>query len=239
VPRALLMISLLFSGSSVLQDDSQKPLTALQGTWALTSVEGQGLPSGIHVGLVFDGDKYHGLRSGTIDERGTFKLDTTATPMAIDLVISEGKYAGKTQLGLVAVTDDAMTLVLAEPGAPARPTALTQSPLGLTKLRPMPKELEGQWEGAIDADGKALRVLVKLSTGAEGFGTGTLASLDQGTGAEAAIVAVVQIKSRIALIVPAVRGTYNGELKDGQLTGTWSQGRATVPLVLKKSKSLN
>ena len=68
---------------------------------------------------------------------------------------------------------------------------------------------------------------------------GTLASLDQGTGAEAAIVAVVQIKSRIALIVPALRGTYNGELKDGQLTGTWSQGRATVPLVLKKTKSPN
>ena len=235
--RALLMLVLLAPAVSASPD--QKPLTALQGTWALTSVEGQGLPSGIHVGLVFDGDKYHGLRSGTIDERGTFKLDATATPMAIDLVITDGKYAGKTQLGLVTVTDDAMTLVLAEPGAPARPTALTQSPLGLTKLRPMPNELEGQWEGAIDADGKALRVLVKLSTGADGFGTGTLASLDQGTGAEAAIVAVVQIKSRIALIVPAVRGTYNGELKDGQLTGTWSQGRATVPLVLKKSKSLN
>lgn len=231
------MLVLLVAGFSASQD--QKPLAALQGTWALTSVEGQGLPSGVHVGLVFDGDKYHGVRSGKIDERGTIKLDGTATPIAIDLVISEGKYAGKTQLGLVAVTDDAMTLVLAEPGSPARPTALTQSPLGLTKLRPMPKELEGHWEGAIDADGKTLRVLVKLSTGADGLGTGTFASLDQGTGAEAAIAAVVQVKSRIALIVPALRGTYNGELKDGQLTGTWAQGRVNVPLVLKKAKSLN
>ena len=102
----------------------------------------------------------------------------------------------------------------------------------------MPKELEGQWEGAIDANGKALRVVVKLSNGPDGLGTGTFASLDQGTGAEAAIVAVVQIGPRITLIVPALRGTYNGELKDGQLAGTWSQGRVTAPLVLQKTKQL-
>ena len=208
----------------------------MQGTWVLTSVEGEGLPSGVHVGLVFNGDRYHGLRNATIDERGTIKLDIAAKPMAIDLVISEGKYTGKTQLGLVDIAGDSMTLVLAEPGATVRPTALSQSPLGLTKLRPLPKSLEGTWEGAIDANGKALRVVVTLSSGSDGLGTGTLASLDQGTGAGAPIVAVVQIGSRIKLIVPSLRGTFDGELKDGQLTGIWSQGRVTTPLVLARPK---
>jgi uncharacterized protein (TIGR03067 family) len=221
---------------AAFQGDPKNPLALFQGSWVLTSLEGEGLPAGIHVGLGFSGDTYQGLRSGKIDERGTIKIDAAASPMAIDLVITEGKYAGKTQLGLVDVAGDAMTLVLAEPGATVRPTGLSQSPLGLTRLRPIPKELEGIWEGALDANGKALRVLVKLSSGVDGFGTGTLASLDQGTGAESPIVAVVQIKSRITLIVPGLRGTYDGQLKDGQLTGTWSQGRVTLPLILKRPK---
>lgn len=226
------LVSFGASGPGELQDGLER----FQGAWVLTSVEGEGLPSGVHVGLVFDGDKYQGLRIGKIDERGTIKLNIAAKPMAIDLVIIEGKYAGKTQLGLVNIAGDSMTLVLAEPGAPARPTALSQSPLGLTRLRPIPKALEGTWESAMDANGKALRVVVKLSTGSDGLGTGTLASLDQGTAAEAPIVAVVQIGSRITLIVPSLRGTYDGELKEGQLTGIWSQGRVSVQLALNRRR---
>jgi uncharacterized protein (TIGR03067 family) len=234
--HAVVMLLWLVSMGASGPGDLQETLERLQGTWVLTSLEGEGLPSGVHVGLVFNGDKYHGLRNGTIDERGTIKLDIAAGQMAIDLVISEGKYAGKTQLGLVNIAGDSMTLVLAEPGATVRPAALTQSPLGLTKLRPIPKPLEGTWEGTIDANGKALRVVVKLSPGPDGLGTGTLASLDQGTAAAAPIVAVVQIGSRIKLIVPSLRGTYDGELKEGQLTGVWSQGRITTPLVLARPK---
>jgi uncharacterized protein (TIGR03067 family) len=221
---------------AAFQANPAKPLALLQGSWVLTSLEGEGLPAGVHVGLVFSGDAYQGVRSGKIDERGTIRIDPAASPMTIDLVITEGKYAGKTQLGLVDLAGDAMTLVLAEPGAPVRPKSLSESPLGLTKLRPIPKELEGTWEGALDASGKALRVLVKVSNGADGLGAGTLASLDQGTGAESPIVAVVQIKSRLKFIVPGLRGTYDGELKGGQLAGTWSQGRVTLPLILKRPK---
>jgi hypothetical protein len=31
-----------------------------------------------------------------------------------------------------------------------------------------------------------------------------------------------------------VRGGYEGEMKDGQITGTWTQGRNSLPLVLKR-----
>jgi uncharacterized protein (TIGR03067 family) len=187
----------------------------------------------VHVGLSLSGDKYQGFKQGKVDERGTIKVDAKATPMTIDFVLTEGIHAGKTQLGLVAIAGDTMTLVLAEPGATVRPTAMTQSPLGLTKLRPIAKEIQGSWEGAIHtSSGQTLRCIMKLSTGSDGLGTGTMISVDQG--GEAPIVAVVQIGSRLKLIVPAIKGTYDGELKDGHLTGTWSQGRATTPLVLKK-----
>jgi uncharacterized protein (TIGR03067 family) len=213
---------------------SQKPLDSLQGSWVLTSLEGEGLPSGVHVGLVFAGDKYHGLRNGKIDERGTVKLDAGVSPMAIDLVIAEGKYAGKTQFGLVNVTGDAMTLVLGTPGSNPRPTKLTQSPMGLTRLKPIPKLLEGTWEGALSVNGQPARVVVHVSAGLDGVGTGTFTSSDQGTGARMAIAAIVQMGSRIRLIVPGLRGTYDAVLKDGQLVGMWSQVRVSAPLVLKR-----
>lgn len=233
--RALsLLAALCFFMTAPSHGGVQPAIEKLQGTWVITSVEGEGLPAGVHVALVLNGDQYQGLKQGKVDERGTIKVDSTAKPMTIDFVITEGTHAGKTQLGLVEITADRMTLVVGEPGATARPTAMTQSPLGLTKLRPIAKELDGSWEGGITtSSGQTLRCIFKLSNGPDGLGTGTMISVDQG--GQAPIVAVVQIGSRLKLIVPAIKGTYDGELKAGQLTGTWSQGRATTPLVLKKS----
>lgn len=232
--RAFLLLAVLLFVSAPSQGDVQKTLERFQGTWVITSVEGEGIPAGVHVALTLSGDKYQGFKQGKVDERGSIKVDAAAKPMTIDFAIVEGIHAGKTQLGLVEIGGDTMTLVLAEPGAAVRPTAMSQSPLGLTKLRPIAKELQGSWEGAIQtSSGQTLRTILKLSNGSDGLGTGTMISVDQG--GEAPVVAVVQIGSRLKLIVPAIKGTYDGELKDGQLTGTWSQGRATTPLVLKKS----
>ena len=103
----------------------------------------------------------------------------------------------------------------------------------LTKAKPIAKELEGSWEGALDASGTTLRLRIKLSHGSDGLSTGTLVSVDQGSG-EAPIAAVIQTGSKVRLVVPAVRGTYDGELKDGQLVGTWTQPKGSLPLTLKR-----
>jgi hypothetical protein len=60
-----------------------------------------------------------------------------------------------------------------------------------------------------------------------------MVSVDQG-GVELPIVAVVQTGSHLKLVVQAIAGTYEGDLKDGQLTGTWMQGLGTLPLVFKR-----
>jgi hypothetical protein len=104
----------------------------------------------------------------------------------------------------------------------------------LPKSTPITKDLEGSWEGSLDANGNILRLVVKLSNGPDGAATGTMISLDQG-GAEMPIAAVVQTGSHLKLVVQVVAGTYEGDFKDGQLIGNWTQGPGTLPLVFKRS----
>ena len=103
------------------------------------------------------------------------------------------------------------------------------------KSTPITKDVEGSWEGAIDVQGKTLRLVFKLSNQPDGMATGTIISVDQG-GVVIPIAAVVQTDAHLRLVVPAVIGNYDGDLKDGQLTGTWTQGPNTWPLVLKRGK---
>jgi hypothetical protein len=103
----------------------------------------------------------------------------------------------------------------------------------LPKSTPITKDVEGSWEGSLDVNGTILRLVVKLSNGPDGVGTGTMVSVDQG-GAEMPIAAIVQTGSHLKLIVQVVAGTYEGDLKDGQLTGIWTQGPGTLPLIFKR-----
>jgi hypothetical protein len=119
------------------------------------------------------------------------------------------------------------------------PFALTRT--GDAKIEPVPKstpiskELEGTWTGTLEANGTALHLVLKLANQASGVATGTLVSLDQGS-AEIPIVAVIQTGTHLKLLVRSIGGTYEGDLKDGQLTGTWSQGGGSLPLVFKQTK---
>ena len=103
----------------------------------------------------------------------------------------------------------------------------------LPKSTPITKDVEGSWEGSLDVNGTILRLVVKLSNGPDGVATGTMVSVDQG-GAEMPIAAIVQTGSHLKLIVQVVAGTYEGDLKDGQLTGTWTQGPGTLPLIFRR-----
>jgi len=95
-----------------------KALASLQGTWVINDINGQAPPSML---LVFKGDKYEQVVDGTVNEKGTVKLDAAKKPMSIDLVIQEGDDAGKLQLGIVEVTGETMKLKLAFPADTARP----------------------------------------------------------------------------------------------------------------------
>ena len=79
-----------------------------------------------------------------------------------------------------------------------------------------------------------LRLVLKLANGATGA-TGVLVSLDQNN-AEIPVTAVQQQGARVKLFVTMIGGTFDGELKGGQLAGTWTQGPLSLPLVFKRGK---
>jgi hypothetical protein len=119
------------------------------------------------------------------------------------------------------------------------PFSLTRT--GVAKIeRPPPSThitaaMAGSWEGALDVDGTTLRLILKLTNKAGAPATGVLVSVDQG-GVEIPISSIVQKGSHLTLIIPAVVGKYDADLKDGVLTGSWTQGPRTWTLTFKRGK---
>ena len=101
------------------------------------------------------------------------------------------------------------------------------------KNAPLTKDFEGTWEGTVEVNGNKLRLGLKLAN-QDGGATGTLIAIDQG-GVEIGLSEIVQTDAHVKLTVPAIGGTYEGDLKDDQITGTWSQGGGSTPLNLKRT----
>ena len=207
--------------------------SVMHGTWVITAAEGKPVPAGLHAAMVITAKGYQGVTNGTIDERGSITVEETKTPMAIDLVISEGKSAGKTQIGVAEVTGDTMRLALAEPGITTRPTRFTTGALTLTRLMPLANELAGTWDATITLGPTTQRVALTLANGSDGFGTGTIAAAES-TGAGTPIGAIVQMGSTVRVIIPAARATFEGTLEGNQLRGTWMQGRQSAHAVFTR-----
>ncbi len=125
----LLLLSLLLvtPGQAVPQEDGTKALERFQGSWLITSFNGEAVPAEAEAYLVFTGDKYEQWTGTEVTERGTFAVDAKATPMAIDLTITAGNDAGSIQLGLVEIDGATMALGLAAPGGRTRPANMDQA----------------------------------------------------------------------------------------------------------------
>ena len=120
-----LIAGLALAASIATQGTKPTAAAALQGTWLITSINGKAAPEGSPLTLTFAGDKYHQTYGGEVNERGTIKVNAAKKPMTIDLIITEGSDAGKTQLGIIAVTGDTLRAKFGTPGAQQRPTDFT------------------------------------------------------------------------------------------------------------------
>ncbi len=101
----------------------------------------------------------------------------------------------------------------------------------------LPAGFVGQWEGSLQTMGGKLRLVFHLAN-KEGAANGSIDSLDQGAmGIPMDEISVTNGALRISVRV--ITGSYTGKLsEDGKtLTGEWSQGGATFPLVLTKRGS--
>jgi hypothetical protein len=212
-----------------------QPATGPAGHWE-GAIQAPGQELKIEIDLAQSGDKWEGTIS--IPAQKLKGIPLSAITVQGDKVSFAMKgVPGEPQFKGV-VSKDAKTLSgdFSQGGGTA---PFTLSRTGDAKIEPLPKstpitkDLEGSWEGVLDANGKTLRLTLKLSNQANGSATGTMVSVDQG-GAEVPIDVVVQTGTHLKLVLRAIAGTYEGDLKDGQLAGTWTQGPNDRPLVFKR-----
>jgi uncharacterized protein (TIGR03067 family) len=83
-------------------------------------INGQAVSSG-DVSIEFSGTDYAQIQQGRVEERGTFIVDRSQAPMAIDFVVVEGVAANMMQHGIVEISGDTLRLHLSRPGEVIRP----------------------------------------------------------------------------------------------------------------------
>lgn len=100
---------------------------------------------------------------------------------------------------------------------------------------PLSKELEGNWEGTLEAGGQSFRLTVKFSKAADGTAVGALDSLDQNA-RDLPLAGITQDGSAVQFKLPVVGGSYAGKLnKEGtEMVGEWTQSGNTLPLTWKR-----
>src|SRR5262249_11376670 len=100
------------------------------------------------------------------------------------------------------------------------------------------QDLEGDWQGTLQAGNQPLRLIVKFTPADGGRWTGTMRSIDQGNdwGAGAAITAITREGAQVRFVVDATRGTYEGTLTSDRssIEGTWTQ-RQPLRLVFRRA----
>jgi uncharacterized protein (TIGR03067 family) len=116
----------LLALGALVADDAPTDVEKMQGDWAAASMvsDGTRLPDDDAQALfrTIKGDKYTVFRFDRAIGKGTFKVDATKTPRAIDALPDSAGGKGKPLLGIYRIEGDKLELCFAAPGK-ERPTA--------------------------------------------------------------------------------------------------------------------
>jgi uncharacterized protein (TIGR03067 family) len=108
-------------------DDAKRDREALQGAWKIVSSETGGTDRTEEAKdhrIVFEGDTFALKKGDEVGLKGTFKLDSSKKPGAIDVTITEdGREgeAGKVLHGIYELGDGTLKWCTSEPGGTDRP----------------------------------------------------------------------------------------------------------------------
>jgi hypothetical protein len=213
--------------------DARQAAPAPSGHWAGAIEAGAAIP--IEIDLGRQGDGWRGTM--TIPSQGAKGVplaDITVKDTAVGFTMKSAPGAprftgqltpdGKSLAGTFTQGGVSVPLSLVWKGEAQFEKPIRNAPVSTAVL--------GSWEGALDVKGTTLRLIVNLANGPDGA-TGTMISADQGN-AEFPLSAIVEEGGRLKLTVSMISGSYDGEVKGDTLTGTWTQGPASFPLVLKR-----
>jgi hypothetical protein len=202
------------------------------GHWVGTLDVGPGLA--MEIDLARQGDGWRGTMSVPAQlTKGIPLTELTVKNTTVEFAIKAAgdprftgtlSADGKTITGTFTQGGGSIPLVLAWKGEPQFAAAVKNAAVS--------PGLVGSWEGTLDVKGTMLRLVLTLANGADGA-TGKLVSLDQ-SNFEMPVAQITEEGSRLKLGIPMVSGGFDGEVKAGELAGTWTQGPLTLPLVFKK-----
>jgi len=114
-------------------DDITEEMRKFQGTWKQIAYERDGVPEpqdeqGWEPKVTFVGDTFVvTLADGSIPIKGTYKVDPTRNPKAVDWTDTIGEDAGKTLLAIYSLEGDRLIFCAASPGQ-ERPTEFRTRP---------------------------------------------------------------------------------------------------------------
>jgi uncharacterized protein (TIGR03067 family) len=135
---AMVLVAGLLLAADTKKDDAKKDIEALQGTWRpVTSEKGgkeQNDEAKEHT-LTFEKDTFTVKKGDEVRIKGTFKLDPSKTPKAIDMTVTEGRRdedKGKELHGIYELGKDTLKWCTSEPGGKERPKEFATKELLVT-----------------------------------------------------------------------------------------------------------
>ncbi len=93
------------------------------------------------------------------------------------------------------------------------------------------QDISGTWQGTLQAGGRDLRIVLKISKADTGL-KGQFYSIDQG-GQSIPVSAITLTGTAVKMTIPAIGGSYEGKLSNTDatsITGTFTQGPSPLPL---------
>jgi uncharacterized protein (TIGR03067 family) len=125
------------TGTAVPADDKESK--SLNGTWQVVSQWTDGKQEAIPKDggdMVTLNDGKYTIKEGDKDIcKGSFKLDSSKSPMSIDKTMSEGDDKGKTALGIFQLTGDEVKLAWSRAGETDRPAGFEAKSYRVTTLK--------------------------------------------------------------------------------------------------------
>lgn len=102
--------------------------------------------------------------------------------------------------------------------------------------KPAAADIQGAWEGTLQAGELALRLVLKISRAADGSYTATADSIDQGM-RDIPVTSIVVNQTNVKLELKGLVSSFSGEIKNRgtELAGNWEQAGQSLPVVFKKT----
>jgi hypothetical protein len=152
-----------------------------------------------------------------------------ASSVKVDFPQIQGSYQGTVNAGMTAITGS-----WSQAGMSA-PLNLSRAPAASTVKRvPKPSDIDGDWEGSLDAGGMSLRLVFHVATFEDGM-SATMDSLDQGASG-IPVTSVTRKGTKLDFEMKQLAGGFSGTIDAGLATidGTWTQAGNNLPLALKR-----